>query len=72
LNAPDVVGMTIDDGRKKIFEVSKDFAFVIHECHSFKDKYLFPLSNARILKQDQIAHVVHLYVGFIEQADEAQ
>lgn len=65
MNFPDVIGMRIDEGRQMMFEVSNDIAFVIHECHSFKDKVLLPLSDARILKQERIEHEVHLYIGFI-------
>jgi len=67
LNFPDVIGMTIDEARRRIFEFSNDIAFVIHECHSFKDKELFPLSDSRVLKQVNDANAVHLYVGFIEE-----
>lgn len=69
MNFPDVIGMSIDDGRQKIFDISKDVALVIRECHSFKDKVLFPLSQARILKQEQRGNEVHLFVGFIETTE---
>lgn len=62
---PDVIGMMIDEARQTIFDVSKDVALIIHECHSFKDDILFPLSEARILKQVQMENEMHLYVGFI-------
>lgn len=69
MNFPDVIGMSIDEGRQKIFDASKDIALVIHECHSFKDKILYSLSDARILKQEHKENAVHLYVGFIETTD---
>jgi hypothetical protein len=62
--------MRIDEGRQMVFDVAKDVSLVIHECHSFKDKILFPLSDARILKQETIGNQVHLYVGFIENNKE--
>jgi len=69
LNFPDVIGMMIDEARQSIFDVSKDMALIIHECHSFKDNILFPLSEARILKQVQENNEMHLYVGFIGVED---
>lgn len=65
MNFPDVIGMMIDEARQKIFDAAKDVALIVHECHSFKDKILFPLSEARILKQVQQDNEIHLYVGFI-------
>ncbi len=65
MNFPDVIGMMIDEARQTIFDASKDVALIVHECHSFKDSILFPLSEARILKQVQNENEIHLYVGFI-------
>ncbi|MBN2898253.1 MAG: hypothetical protein JXO44_05725 [Clostridia bacterium] len=69
MNFPDVVGMSIDEGRQLVFDANKDMTIVIRECHSFKDKVLFPLSQARILKQVVRETEIHLYVGFIETAE---
>lgn len=70
MNIPDVIGMNVDEGRQLLFSVTRDFGLVIHECHSFKDKVLFPISEARILKQVCDDNEIHLYVGFIEAAEE--
>ena len=70
MNFPDVVGMLVDEGRQIIFNHTKDKALIIHECHSFKDCKLYPLSQARILKQETNEIEVHLYVGFVESPTE--
>ncbi len=64
MNIPDVVAMHIDDARLKIFDVVENPCIVIHECHSFKDKNIFPISSARVLKQEIVENCIHLYVGF--------